>query len=76
LKEIRALLKKEHNNRGYRKPFAPSLDNYCWTHGYKIAKSHTSEIGMYPDTGHKSEATKKITWEYLKLTKMIGTARL
>jgi hypothetical protein len=33
LKEIRALLKKERNDRSYRKPFAPSNDNYCWTHG-------------------------------------------
>jgi hypothetical protein len=41
-KEIRALLKKERNNHGARKPFAPSLDNYCWIHGYKIVKNHTS----------------------------------
>jgi hypothetical protein len=58
LKEIRALLKKEHNDRGYRKPFAPSLDNYCWTHGYKIAINNTSESCLYPKTRHKREATK------------------
>jgi phage shock protein A len=43
LKEIRALLKKERNDRSSRKTFAPSNDNYCWTHGYKIARNRTSE---------------------------------
>jgi hypothetical protein len=33
LKENRALLKKESNYRGARKPFMPSLDSYCWTRG-------------------------------------------
>jgi hypothetical protein len=59
LKEIIALLKKDRNDGGSRKPFAPSLDNYCWTPGYKIARNHTSESCMYPKTGHKREATKK-----------------
>jgi hypothetical protein len=57
LKDIRALLKKERNDRDSRKLFAPSIDNYCWTHGYKIAKNHTSESCMYPKTRHKREAT-------------------
>jgi hypothetical protein len=50
LKEIRALLKKEHNDRSSCKHFAPSNDNYCWTHGYKIARNHTSENCLYPKT--------------------------
>jgi hypothetical protein len=58
LKEIRALLKKERNNRGSHKPFSPSLDNYCWTHGYKIARNHTSESFVYPKTEHNREASK------------------
>jgi hypothetical protein len=58
LKEIRALLKKDRNDHGSRKPFAPSLDNYCLTHGYKIARNHTSERCRYHKTGHKREATK------------------
>jgi hypothetical protein len=33
LKEIRALLKKELNDRATCKPFVPSPDSYCWTHG-------------------------------------------
>jgi hypothetical protein len=58
LKDIRALLKKERNDRGYRRPFAPSIDNYCWTHDYKIARNKTIESCMYPKIGHKHEATK------------------
>jgi hypothetical protein len=58
LKEIRGLLKKERNDRSSRNPFAPSNDNYFWTHGFKIAINHTSENCLYPKIGHKREATK------------------
>jgi hypothetical protein len=58
LQEIRALLKKERNDRGARKPFAPSLDNYCWNHCYKTAKHDTSVNCMFPNNGHKREANK------------------
>jgi hypothetical protein len=58
LKEAKALLKKERSDRMARKLFAPSLSNYCWTHGYKIARNHTSKNCMFPKTGHKKEATK------------------
>jgi hypothetical protein len=47
LKEVRALLKKERNDRSSRKTFAPPNDNYCWTHGYKIARNNTSENCLY-----------------------------
>jgi hypothetical protein len=57
LKDTRALLKKERNDRDSRKLFAPSIDYYCWTHGNKIARNHTSESCMYPKTRHKREAT-------------------
>jgi putative hemolysin len=56
LKEIRALLKNERNDRSSRRTFAPPNENYCWTHGYKIAINHTSENCVYPKTGHKREA--------------------
>jgi hypothetical protein len=58
LKEIRAILKKERNDRSYRKTFAPPNYNYCWNHGYKIARNHTSENYLYPKNGHKREAKK------------------
>jgi hypothetical protein len=59
LKEIKALLKKERNDRSSRKTFAPPNDNNCWTRGYKIARNNTSENCLYPKTGHKREANKK-----------------
>jgi hypothetical protein len=52
------MLKKERNDSGVCKPFAPSLDNYCWASGYKIAKKHTSMNCMFARNGHKYEATK------------------
>jgi hypothetical protein len=58
LKEIRALLKKERNDRSSRKTFAPPNDNYCGTHGYNIQKNHTSESFLYTKIGHKHEANK------------------
>jgi hypothetical protein len=58
LKEISSLLKKECNNRSSRKTFAPSNDNYCWTHGYKIASYNSSDNCVYPKTGHTREANK------------------
>jgi hypothetical protein len=46
LKEVKALLKKElaerasgeNSERPPRRSFRLSLDNYCWSHGYKVAR--------------------------------------
>jgi hypothetical protein len=62
LKEIRALLKKERNDRSSRKTFAPTNDNYCWTRRCKIERNHTSENCLYPKTGQKLEANKDNNW--------------
>jgi hypothetical protein len=32
--------------------------NYCWSHGTRVSKSHTSEACLYPKEGHKKEATR------------------
>jgi hypothetical protein len=66
LKEIKALLKKEraeHVNSGnsewpLRRNFPPSSDNYCWSHGYNVARTHTSQTCMYPKEGNQLEETK------------------
>jgi activator of HSP90 ATPase len=42
LKDIKALLKNERADRKGQRTFNPSPENYCWTHGYKVANSHTS----------------------------------
>jgi hypothetical protein len=32
--------------------------NYCWTHGYDIARNHTSQSCRFPNNGHQREATR------------------
>jgi hypothetical protein len=61
LKGIRALLKKERNDRSSRKTFAPLNDNYCWTHGYNIARNHTSETCLFSKPDTNVMQTKTIT---------------
>ena len=34
-------------------------NNYCWSHGYKLAHSHTSATCINQKEGHKSEATRR-----------------
>jgi hypothetical protein len=66
LKEVNALLKKERAERASggnlerppRRSLTPSSDNYFWSHGYKVARTHTSQTCMYPKEGHQREATK------------------
>jgi hypothetical protein len=58
LKEINALIKKERGDRVSRRPFMPSVDNYCCSHTYKLTRDHTSMNCLYPKPGHKKEATK------------------
>jgi hypothetical protein len=58
VKEVKAWIKKERAERRGQIPFTPSVDNYCWSHGYKVAKSHTSQSCNFLKDGHKREATK------------------
>jgi hypothetical protein len=44
-------------DEGRRPPFAPNT-NYCWTHGYKVAKTHKSSTCNSRATGHKQDATR------------------
>ena len=39
------------------KPRKPN-DNYCWTHGFRVADEHTSKTCKNPKPGHQQEATK------------------
>jgi hypothetical protein len=45
---------------GNNKKFAPATDqgSYCWSHGYKCAKTHNSGNCQYPKPGHIREATR------------------
>jgi hypothetical protein len=55
LMELKALFHQEQ--RGPRS-FNASVSNYCWTHGYKVGKTHTSLTYNTHNPGHKAEATR------------------
>jgi hypothetical protein len=58
LRKLKALLKKERTERRGQHSFNPSPNNYFWTHGYKVANTHTSLRCNFPKQGHKPEATR------------------
>jgi hypothetical protein len=57
LRELEALLKKEHSEKRGQRSFNPSPSKYCWTHCYKVVSTHTSLTCKLPKPGHKKEAT-------------------
>jgi hypothetical protein len=58
LRELKALLNQERRDKRGPRSFNPSSSNYCWTHGYKVGKTHTSRTCNTPKPGHKAEATR------------------
>jgi hypothetical protein len=58
LRELKALLNQERREKRGPRSFNPSSINYCWTHGYKVEKTHTSLTCNTPKPGHKTEATR------------------
>jgi hypothetical protein len=58
LRELKALIKKERTERRVQRSFNPSPKKYCWTHGYKVANTHTSLSCNFHKHGHKREATR------------------
>jgi hypothetical protein len=56
--ELKTLLKKERTERRGQLSFNPSPNNYCWTHGYKVANTHTSLSCNFSKQVHKREATR------------------
>jgi hypothetical protein len=58
LRELKALLNQERRDKQGPRSFNPSASNYCWTHGYKVGKTHTSLTCNTPEPGHKAEATR------------------
>jgi hypothetical protein len=58
LRELKALIKKDRFEKRVQRSFNPSPENYCWTHGYKVANTHTRLSCKFPKQGHKREATR------------------
>jgi hypothetical protein len=44
--------------QGQRPKRTTNNDSYCWSHGYQVAKSHTSATCNVRKTGHQDTATK------------------
>ena len=58
LREQLAKLVKDPNQGTRRQSTHQPNENYCWTHGYKVAASHTSGTCKSKATGHKDNATR------------------
>jgi hypothetical protein len=52
-----ALATAKHNTNNNHCPNKKDNGSYCWTHGYLVAKNHTSVTCNAKATGHKDEAT-------------------
>jgi hypothetical protein len=61
LRELRALHHQERRDRRGPRNVNANANNYCWTHGYKVGRTHTSLTCTTCTThnpGHKTEATR------------------
>jgi hypothetical protein len=58
LQELKALINKERTEKRGQRSFNLSPNNYCRTHGYKVANTHTSLSCNFPKQGHKRKATR------------------
>jgi len=47
---------------GGRSTKTPHPGNYCWTHGHRISKEHTSATCANKATGHRDDATAANTF--------------
>jgi predicted RNase H-like nuclease (RuvC/YqgF family) len=47
--------------QGQRPVKTTNNDSYCWSHGYQVAKSHTSATCNIKKSGHQDEANKSNT---------------
>jgi predicted RNase H-like nuclease (RuvC/YqgF family) len=57
--EIATLKSKiKHARQGQRPAKTTNNESYCWSHGYQVAKSHTSATCNVGKNGHQEAATK------------------
>jgi hypothetical protein len=58
LRELKASIHQDRRDRRGPRTLAASATNYCWTHGYKVGKTHTSQTCNTRGPGHQAEATR------------------
>ena len=54
---LKTLVLNKPQAKTANKPRQPN-DNYCWTHGFRVAEDHTSKTCKNPKTGHQQDANK------------------
>jgi hypothetical protein len=57
LREMKALLHQEWRDKRVPVNVNATASIYCWTHGYKVGRTHTSLTCNTRNPGHKAEAT-------------------
>jgi hypothetical protein len=58
LRELKAMVHQERRDRWGPRNVNATANNYCWTHDYKVDKTHTSLTCNTRNPGHKTEATR------------------
>jgi hypothetical protein len=58
LRELKAMVHQERRDRRGPRNVNATANNYCWTHLYKVGKTHTSLSCNTRNPGHKTEATR------------------
>jgi hypothetical protein len=58
LRELRALHHQEQRDRRVPRNGNATANNFCWTHGYKVGRTHTSLTCTTRNPGHKAEETR------------------
>jgi hypothetical protein len=58
LRELKALLNQERRDKRGPRSSTSSASKYCWTHGCKVGKTHTSLTCNTRNPDHKAEATR------------------
>jgi hypothetical protein len=58
LRELRDLHHQERRDRRVPRNDNATENNYCWTHVYKVGRTHTSLTCTTCNPGHKTEATR------------------
>jgi hypothetical protein len=58
LRDLKALLNQERRDRRGPRSSTSSSPTYCWTHGYKVGRTHTILTCNTRNPGHKADATR------------------
>jgi hypothetical protein len=69
LRDLKILLKKERTEKRGQRTLNPSPNNYCRTHGYKVANTHTILSCNFPKQVHRMRPLGMTTWAAVRLTR-------